>query len=57
MIVFPPLLGADQETESCVAPAVFAAADGVGEETDGAAGAFGTVVIVTAVPLTFAVSP
>jgi len=48
VIADPPLAGAVQVTTSCSAPAALVAAEGVGEETDGAAIVAGTVVIVIA---------
>ena len=47
MIDDPPVAGAVQDTVSVSVPATFAEADGAGDETDGAAGVAGTVVIVT----------
>ena len=46
VIADPPFAGADQEMLSVVVPATLAAADGVGDDTDGAPGVAGTVVTV-----------
>ena len=42
----PPVAGAVQDTVSVVVPAALAPVTGAGDETDGAAGVSGTVVIV-----------
>ena len=47
LIATPPVAGAVQDTLSVVVPAEFVPADGVGLDTVGDAGAFGTVVTRT----------